>query len=339
MLIVGAVIGAGFASGREIISFFGNHISLWIAPACGLGYFIFNSLFLYLGSIVNKSNISEANKAIMGKFHFIADFFLLFNSLIVLSGMLAGMDSLFAEFIPLKPLFSVLSGIVCAFITVKGINGMIKVSNLIVPVIIVSLLALGIINIEFPLTISGDFKVYSLIIYIAMNLMLASGFFITLQEKNKKIILFSSLLSSVILTILMALLILALNNVGEYGDMPTLSLCGSSTALKIIITATIAVSIFTTMLTAMSTLYSWLYATVKSKVFSVTLILTAALTVSFLGFSNVVAYLYPIIGFAGLIYMFCCGFFVLKRSRLSSLFDNLLFNKRHRKIHKRSKNT
>ena len=36
MLIVGTMIGAGFCSGREIVSFFGSRISIFVAPICGV---------------------------------------------------------------------------------------------------------------------------------------------------------------------------------------------------------------------------------------------------------------------------------------------------------------
>ncbi len=339
MLVIGAIIGAGFASGRELVSFFGNHISIWIAPVCGVGYFIFNMIFLYIGSVVKKNNISEANKAIMGKFHFIADFFLLFNSLIVLSGMLAGMDSLFNEFLPIKPIYSLISGGICALITVKGIGGIMKVSNMIVPIIIAALFAVSFLNIEYPFSFSGEFRGYSLLIYIGMNLMLSSGFFVTLHELDKKTIIFSSLISSLILTILMAMLILALNNIDINVDMPVLALCNDSLALKIIVVIAIAVSIFTTMLTAMATLYSWLFGLTKSKLFSVSAIFISGLVISNFGFSNVVTYLYPIIGAAGIVYIVSCLGFVVRRNRLSALFVNTLFNNGNGKIHKRSKNT
>lgn len=340
MLVVGSIIGAGFASGKELITFFGNHISIWIALACGLGYFIFNMIFLYIGSIVKKNNVGEANKVIMGKFHFIADFFLLLNSLIVLSGMLAGMDSLFSIYLPISPAFSVISGIICALITVRGIGGLMKVNDMIVPIIIVVIFSIGIINVDFPISFEGEFRTYSLFIYIGMNLMLSSGFFITLHNTDKKTVFFSSLISAIILTLLMVLLISALNRYGDpSSDMPMLSLCSQSKVLNIFAVIAIAVSIFTTMLTAMSTLYNWVNSYFKSAFCSAFVTLAAGLAVSNIGFSNVLTYLYPIIGVAGLIYMIACVIFVLRSAKSSALFVNMLFNKRNGKIHKRGKNT
>ena len=48
MLIVGTVIGAGFCSGREIVSFFGSGVSIVVAPVCGVSIFLVFMLFIYI---------------------------------------------------------------------------------------------------------------------------------------------------------------------------------------------------------------------------------------------------------------------------------------------------
>ncbi|MDE6398093.1 MAG: transporter, partial [Clostridiales bacterium] len=50
MLIVGTMIGAGFCSGRELVSFFGSGISVFVAPLCGVCIFFVCVLFLYIGT-------------------------------------------------------------------------------------------------------------------------------------------------------------------------------------------------------------------------------------------------------------------------------------------------
>ena len=49
MLIIGTMIGAGFCLGREIVSFFGSGISVFVAPVCGVIIFAACVLFLTAG--------------------------------------------------------------------------------------------------------------------------------------------------------------------------------------------------------------------------------------------------------------------------------------------------
>ena len=49
MLVVGTVIGAGFASGREIVAFFGVTPSPWVALLCAAITFVMCAVFLLVG--------------------------------------------------------------------------------------------------------------------------------------------------------------------------------------------------------------------------------------------------------------------------------------------------
>ena len=57
MLIVGTMIGAGFASGREIVTFFGEVPNAVVALIAGVLVFACSVLFLFVGRRVKKSDI------------------------------------------------------------------------------------------------------------------------------------------------------------------------------------------------------------------------------------------------------------------------------------------
>ena len=54
MLIIGTMIGAGFASGKEVVSFFGDVPNVFIALIAGGLVFACSVLFLFVGRRVKR---------------------------------------------------------------------------------------------------------------------------------------------------------------------------------------------------------------------------------------------------------------------------------------------
>ena len=70
-IIIGAIIGAGFASGAEILSFF-NYPFYIVVPLfilCGLFFYLVFKLYVGLGKHFKIDNISSLNKKMFGKFY------------------------------------------------------------------------------------------------------------------------------------------------------------------------------------------------------------------------------------------------------------------------------
>ncbi len=333
MLIVGTIIGAGFASGKEISSFFGKASPL-VAIIVGVGIFLLCYLFCTIGSIYKSHDFGEVNQKMFGKLHVMTDIILLLNSLIVLSGMLSGMNSLLNPILSIAPAYSILSGVLCAVIVATGINGLLKSNSVIVPFIILFIALVCCFNIG---SVSWQpFELLTLptsIIYVCMNIMLACTVLTTVDEKPKTVF-WASLIAALIMTALMLLIILTLNSRDVSSDMPLIAIAANtSKVLYYIAVAAVGTSIFTTMMTALSGLSSWL-APLTGERFAVIASLILGLTLSNLGFSNVVSYLYPVIGIVGFIYVVACVVVVLKRSP----FKNPLY-KRHAEIHNCGKKT
>ncbi len=334
MLIVGTIIGAGFASGKEISSFFGK-ASPFVALVVGIGIFLLCYLFCTIGGMYKSHDFGEVNQKMFGKLHVMTDIILLLNSLIVLSGMLSGMNSLFNPIIHIAPTYSILSGVLCAVIVAKGINGLLKSNSVIVPFIILFIALVCCFNIDLPISWQpfGILTLPTSIIYVCMNIMLACTVLTTVDEKPKTVF-WASLIAALIMTALMLLIILTLNNSDISSDMPLIAIAANtSKVLYYIAVAAVGTSIFTTMMTALSGLSSWL-APLTGERFAVIASLILGLTLSNLGFNNVVSYLYPVIGIIGFIYVVACVAVVLKRSP----FKNPLY-KRHAEIHNCGKKT
>ena len=343
MLIVGTIIGAGFASGRELVSFFGSGISLWVAFLCGGAIFGLCALFLWIGSVTGARNVTQLNERLIGRFHFLPDSFLLINSLIVLSGMLAGMDSLGSLFFPLSPLYAVAAGVLGVIVVHKGIKGLLRCNGIVVPCMILALLTVCGLSIaggwiDFSL---GRFTLTTLpttAVYVSMNMILASTVLTTLGPLKKKQILLSAGIAAAVMTGLLVALILALNSCGDStAEMPVLEMAKAiSPILYVLIALVIGVSIFTTMLTAMSGLCAWFSCVLGKGIFCPIVVLLAGLLLSRLGFLKVVGLLYPVIGVLGLFYMLLCIVFAL-RCRRSAKAPNAFFDQCDHKIHQRRK--
>ena len=99
-LILGAIVGVGFASGKEIYVFFFD-----FGGASLIGLLSFGLLYIYLFCVIqyisHKLSISsydKFNSIIFGRLCKITNIVMLINFLITSGGMLAGADYLFQTF-------------------------------------------------------------------------------------------------------------------------------------------------------------------------------------------------------------------------------------------------
>ena len=90
-LILATIIGAGFASGKEIYVFFTRFgvISFLNIIICFLLFYLSIKLYLNVGSSYKPKNVLEANKLILGKNFKIFNVFYVACLFIVLAGMFA----------------------------------------------------------------------------------------------------------------------------------------------------------------------------------------------------------------------------------------------------------
>lgn len=315
MLIVGTMIGAGFASGKEVVTFFGDVPNMFIALIAGILVFGCSVLFLFVGRRVKKSDIGEVNGVVFGKARPLADVFMLFNSMTVLGAMLAGTDSLAAEFIDIRPVASIVVGLLCAFTAVKGINGVLKANAVLVPIMVVFLCVCSCLAIDFPFkAMSSPIRPYSIILYVSMNMILGGSVLTTVHKLSPREIILAAATASVLIAVLLMLIMGALQSgSAAHADMPTLVIALKSGKLMYFLCfPVIGASIFTTMLSAFKSLYDYLCSFISVKTLAAALVLTGGLIVGAFGFTNVVGKLYPIIGATGLAYLACSAWYLIK---------------------------
>ena len=315
MLIVGTMIGAGFASGKEVVAFFGAVPNVFIALITGVLVFGCSVLFLFVGRRVKKSEIGEVNGQVFGKLRPFADIFMLFNSMTVLGAMLAATDSLAAEFIDIRPVASIIVGIFCACIAVKGITGLIKANAVLVPIMVVFLCVCTVTAMNFPFRPqTSAINIYSTVLYVSMNMILGGGVLTTVHKLSPREIILSSAVASTIIAALLMCIMGALQSCSAaHADMPILLIAlNSGRVMYFVCMPVIAASIFTTMLSAFKSVYDYVLGFVKHKLIAAGAVLIGGLAVGAFGFSNVVGTLYPIVGIIGILYPVCCCWFLIR---------------------------
>lgn len=137
---IGTVVGAGFASGREIYEFFVRFGPIAYLSICGvtvlfawLGYRL-----MYLGAVLHAASFRDVNAQLFGpRLRKFIDAVMLFMLFGITVAMLAGTGELFKEQMHLSFTLGVFAGVLSTWITlVYGMNGIMKVNSIIVPALI-----------------------------------------------------------------------------------------------------------------------------------------------------------------------------------------------------------
>lgn len=330
-VIIGTMIGAGFASGKEIYLFF---FSFGIEGIIGLlisavitGITIYKTLEIinkndiktykefiyYLGKRKNHNN---NNKKIGNVINVVVNSFILVSFFI----MIAGFGTYFNQTYGIPKIFGGIAlAIFCFFVFMTSTKGIVKVNSLIVPILIITVLIIGITNIlNLPI---GDLDKYiirknnssfilSSITYSSYNSILLIPVLITLRNylKDKKQILKITIISSFIILILSSSIFFLFTKIDvdiKNLEMPAVYMVEKILPLfKNIYGIIILGSIITT---AVSLGASFLQNISKSKKSYTQIALIMCITsvlISNIGFSNLVATLDPIFGYLGLIQIF-----------------------------------
>lgn len=292
--IIGAVIGAGFITGREIMRFFyGKSIVL-------TGIILFLTFFLLLyfllvnhSSVMNKI-IEKSNVVIC-----------VFN-LIVIASMLGATDSLFNDFFVLNSncfIFSLSLLIFSTIICIKGVKNLQKINFIVVPLMIIVLLTVCFFA---PISNNVESKdspeLFTILGYVCMNCLLAQPFITQLKKEEKNFSpFFCAFLASIILCACVIFYLTVLNDECKICDIPLTVLAGTSVFVKICVILTIFLGIITTQFGAQYPVVKNLYNKLNGK-FLIVLVCFLTFIISRIGFYNIVELIYPIIAIISIIY-------------------------------------
>ncbi|MGM9923262.1 MAG: hypothetical protein ACI35R_03290 [Bacillus sp. (in: firmicutes)] len=320
---VGTVVGAGFATGREIVEFFTQY-GFWGL----LGILVAGYLFIALGTKtmllavkIGAGTYEEVNEYLFGKrwspFINILFFIMLFG---VTAVMLSGAGAVFEEQAGIPKMLGVaITAIVALWVLHNGIKGLFIVNMLVVPSMILFSLLLFTQVIGDPLYMEHLFRtphemnglkgIISPFLYSAFNLALAQAVLVPVAHEIKEpsIIRSGGVLGGICLTLILLtshLSLITLPNIAIY-DIPSAELMKNvARPLYWIFIFVIYGEIFTSLVGNVFGLEKQLkrYASLPSMLIFI-VILLAAYTVSLIQYRTLLSVLYPLFGYISLLFL------------------------------------
>ena len=317
-IYIGTVIGAGFASGREIIEFFGVYgiNGIW-------GMIISGIIFSFIGSILlikiynNKiKGFDELIYKIFGKeFGLILNIIMTFSLYTGFSVMIAGSGAIFKQELNLSFDTGIIVMVIFAFIVfLFSLKGLSFINTILVPLLIIGIIFTSFyLNIRegynfsninvVNITAKGNFITSSLL-YVGSNSLILIVVFSSLLPliKSKKTALIGGLAGGIILSILgisiLTSMLIYYNEVSSL-DIPMLRICDYiGNGYRKFYAIILWIAMFTTALANGFGFISKI-SSKKYKVWITALYCLLSIPLAKLGFSNLIGVLYPIFGLIG----------------------------------------
>lgn len=323
-VIIGALIGAGFASGQEVNVFFFSY------GAKGLFGILFASLsfglVIYKGlKIITSHDINNykelldiilKNEKLKKATNIFINILILISFYVMIAGFGAYLNQ---EFNANKTIGSIILAIGCLIIFFTNVKGLVRVSELLIPLLLIIIVSIGIINIfnidiknisdYLPRENSMGWLLQSLL-YASYNSILIIPVLIPIRNyiskgKDNKLIAIATTLITIILLLTIFFLLANVDVDINTIEMPAIyAVYKSVPQMGLIYGIIILISIFTT---AISLGISFLNnVSNDKKTYKKIAILICATSILFsqIGFAKMISVLYPILGCFGLIQAF-----------------------------------
>ncbi|MCA1056646.1 hypothetical protein LCM10_16810 [Rossellomorea aquimaris] len=320
---VGTVIGAGFATGREIVEFFTRFGFIGFIAILFSGY-----LFITMGTrIMLKSHDLKAksfeqfNEYLFGK---VFSKFMNIMMMVMLIGvsavMLSGAGAVFQEQLMLPKQLGVLLTIVLGFITMMiGMKGLFAVNTFVVPLMILFNLFLMTHSISengfmdalltIPPVDDGWKSVVAPFSYVAFNLAMAQAVLVPVasEVKDRKVIKYGGYLGGFFLTVILIsshFTLVMIPDVTLYEIPMAVVMKSFAAGFYFIYILIIYGEIFTSVIGGVFGLEKQLEGYVKSSSLSRFFgIFIMIYSLSFFEYSELLSYLYPLFGYLSLLFL------------------------------------
>lgn len=317
LVIIGALVGAGFASGQEIYSFFYSYGSIGIIgiviTCCLISLMIHKSLKIIYSNKINSYdeflNIFIKNEKVTKAISVVINILLLVTFYI----MVAGFGAYFEQEIGLKRIIgSSILVIMTAIVFFTSVKGVMKVSEYVVPLLIFFIVIIGGTNL---LTINSNAEascikkgwLLSSVIYCSYNMILLIPVLISIRKQitKKENIKYISILCGIFMIIMSLLLYMLLMRADielSTLEMPIVYVIRTFfKQFKTIYAFIILMSIFTTAISIGIGLLQNANDDKRKYLRLVIFMCATGLIVSNVGFSKLVNLMYPIFGYVGII--------------------------------------
>lgn len=326
---IGTVVGAGFATGQEIVQFFLRYGYLGLA-----GLLVSTALFIVSGYIVMDTGkklgatsyreiLIYTSGRLIGKAIDMIMTFFLFGAFAV---MIAGTGALFSQQLYLPELWGcVVMAVMTAVTVLTGFKGVINSISLVVPFLLVSVSVICLLSfVETPPDVlwrpavngsglSGNWLA-ACILYVSYNIILSVAVLGPLgaEIKGGGSLRLGSILGGLGLGAASVMIYLALsgNIPGILQlEIPMIYIAGRiSPGIQFVFALVLIAEIYTTAVGSLFGFVSRFNALKENrgeKIIFVLGVSLAALLLSRIGFSNLVRYLYPLIGYGGVVFLVC----------------------------------
>jgi uncharacterized membrane protein YkvI len=324
-VFIGTVVGAGLASGQEIIQFFTVYGKNGIPGIilCGILYAVIGMLTVDMSYRCNAASYRDLIYLSCGRYlGWVVD---ALTTLFLFGGtciILAGSGSIFKEFLGLPFITGILvMGLVTAAVVFNSTEGLIFINSIIVPFMIVIILIISYIVISGVPSASASVAsspmirkdwLSSTLVYTAFNLLCATGVLspMTRDIKKSKAVFAGAALGALGLLVLTLLIniVLTLNQPEALKySIPMLYVAGTlGKGLGFALSIAIWLEMFSTIVSDVYSIAKKMKASFNLDYnLSIVLVLMAALPFTKIGFENLIRILYPAFGVVSLIYIVC----------------------------------
>ncbi|MCL2367605.1 MAG: hypothetical protein FWC72_01290 [Oscillospiraceae bacterium] len=322
MVYIGTVVGAGFATGQEILQFF---VAFGLGGIWGIAlstalFVIYGVLIMQLGMAAAAISHREIIHRIGGPvFRVTMDALIMLGLFTGLTAMLAGTGALFAQQLGLPPaLGGAVMGILTALTVLGGLRSVINAISAVVPFLLVSVLGISIFALlggtqalfegggewDPAPTMMGNW-LWAAILYASYNILGAAAILAPLgtEAAGRRAIYQGAALGGIGLGAASLMIYLAISaNLTEAGalEVPLLHLAERISPVAGGLFALVLIAeIYTT---AVGALYGF-SARLKGGRVMIIGTTAAAFLASLLGFTYLVRHLYPLKGYGGIVFL------------------------------------
>ncbi|KAB8136848.1 hypothetical protein F9U64_10135 [Gracilibacillus oryzae] len=328
-LIIGTMIGAGYASGRELWQFFGHESGLAIVLFTLL-FIIGVYIIMHISYLHKTTSYFTVLEILMGKktakYYDILIFFYLVSTTVV---MIAGSGATFEAFS--IPSWIGIIFIVCIMIIVfiRGVQGVVTLNIWLLPILIFGLMSILIMysidqQLSFIIDWGHQHNWYAAFTFTALNILSILAVLGAIGEKikTKGEIWIASVGSGLILGIISYIYNNSLIQISEIiilYEIPLFAILKNYPAYTyIVMTILLWAAIFTTAISGLLGIVTRIQSFTSIEIWKIaTATVIILLPLTQLGFSNLIAWIYPVYGIVNLVLLAAILLFPLSFNKFS----------------------
>ncbi|ACJ34335.1 YkvI family membrane protein [Anoxybacillus flavithermus] len=310
---VGTVVGAGFATGKEIVQFFTQYGSIGVVTIAMSGclFIFFGTRLMVMANRLQARSYEQFNAYLFGKMSVVVNLFMFVVLFSVTSVMLSGAGAVFEEQLHMPAYVGLLFTMLLAFVTMLfGLNGILSVNMVVVPLMIIFSLSIALINeSDIVWTKPPLAAFFSPFAYVAFNLAMAQVVLVPLatEVRDERAIRLGGWLGGILLMFILFSSHFALSllpNLPSYSIPMAEVVKRSLTSFYGLYVVMIYGEIFTSFIAGVFGLHRKLALFSPTPTFVLVMLLFAMYAFSLVGYHALLTVLYPLFGYVSIIFIF-----------------------------------